>query len=226
MKKRSAVTVLLILFCTMLTGCEMSIFKPISIPTPTPIAVPTPTPTPIPTPTPVPGPPYKISVSVDRQITVVFAKDGNGEFTIPVRVMTCSSGTNTTFSNNYKIINKYEWRSLRGNVYGQYATRYYKMYLFHSVPYARKSKDALLAEEYNKLGTIASRGCIRLTVADAKWIYDNCPMGTKVEVLRSPQWPVEIPAPTPALQLPLEVNWDPTDPDPENPYTHLLIKSR
>lgn len=43
--------------------------------------------------------------------------------------------------------------------------------------------------EYNNLvktmvcstGTAASAGCVRLTVADAKWIYDNCASGCYVE---------------------------------------------
>ena len=29
-------------------------------------------------------------------------------------------------------------------------------------------------EEYDKLGTPASHGCIRVCVADAKWVYEHC----------------------------------------------------
>ena len=35
---------------------------------------------------------------------------------------------------------------------------------------------------YRALGSRASHGCIRLTVADAKWIYDNCGEGTVVHI--------------------------------------------
>lgn len=139
--------------------------------------------------------------------------------------MICSSGVNTTYSSKYKISAKYRWRALRGGVYGQYAVRYYKMYLFHSTPYSRMSSDALITEEYNKLGTPASRGCIRLTVADTKWIYDNCPIGTLVEVQRDPQWSVAIADPTPAPLLPVGVTWDPTDPSENNPYADLAYPS-
>ena len=52
--------------------------------------------------------------------------------------------------------------------------------LFHSVPYTQTSKDALEFEEYNKLGTAASMGCIRLSVEDAKWIYDHVKEGMQV----------------------------------------------
>ena len=67
-----------------------------------------------------------------------------------------------------------------------------------------------MTEEYNKLGTTCSHGCIRLCVADAKWIYDNCALGTKVELYDSPD-----PGPLgkPALKLlPAGQTWDPTDP--------------
>ena len=53
--------------------------------------------------------------------------------------------------------------------------------MFHSVPYEKKDKSTLEWWEYDKLGETASLGCIRLTVKDAKWIYDNCMKGTKVE---------------------------------------------
>jgi peptidoglycan hydrolase-like protein with peptidoglycan-binding domain len=36
---------------------------------------------------------------------------------------------------------------------------------------------------YNKLGQRASHGCVRLTVADAKWIYDNVPAGVVVSIV-------------------------------------------
>ena len=70
---------------------------------------------------------------------------------------------------------------LTGNVCGQYATQIVQGILFHSVPYLRQDKSTLKYEEYDKLGTSASDGCIRLTVEDAKWIYDNCDSGTLVE---------------------------------------------
>jgi len=69
------------------------------------------------------------------------------------------------------------------------------------------------------LGQPASKGCVRLSVIDAKWIYDNCANGTKVEVYDSPD-----PGPL-GKPLTYKINanspfrgWDPTDPDPGNPW--------
>ena len=42
-----------------------------------------------------------------------------------------------------------------------------------------KLKDASEAE---KLGSPASHGCIRLSIADSKWLYDQLPTGTPIHI--------------------------------------------
>lgn len=108
---------------------------------------------------------------------------------------------------------------MNGNVYGQYACRIVGSILFHSVPYEKKDKSTLEWWEYDKLGTKASLGCIRLTVEDAKWIYDNCVSGTNVEFYTSSN-PGPLGKPTAQkITADEEVrNWDPTDPDSKNPW--------
>lgn len=49
-------------------------------------------------------------------------------------------------------------------------------YLFHSVPYD-KTQSIVLDET---LGEPASHGCVRLSVEDAKWLYDNIEDNTKI----------------------------------------------
>ena len=53
-------------------------------------------------------------------------------------------------------------------------------YLFHSVPTDKKGN--VIESEARKLGSKASHGCIRLTIPDAKWIYENVKFGTKVVI--------------------------------------------
>ena len=53
---------------------------------------------------------------------------------------------------------------------------------------------------------------------DAKWIYNNCKVGTKVTVYRSAtSGPLGKPKPIKVSQS-RYAYWDPTDPDPANPY--------
>lgn len=164
--------------------------------------------------------PYYIMVNRQANCVTVYGKDENGEYTVPVKAMVCSVGvSNATPVGTFKTSDKYAWRYLFGDVYGQYAYRINKHILFHSVPYYSKNKGDLESEEYNKLGEPASLGCIRLSVADAKWLIDNCPKGTTVTIYDSPD-PGPLGKPTP-LKIDLASpnrGWDPTDPSEENPW--------
>ena len=114
-----------------------------------------------------------------------------------------------------------------GNVYGQYACRITGSILFHSVPYEKKDKSTLEWWEYDKLGTKASLGCIRLKVEDAKWIYDNCVPGTKVEFYTSSNpGPLGKPTAQKITEDEEVRNWDPTDPDPNNPWKKYVKKDK
>ena len=163
--------------------------------------------------------PYFIKVNYNANVVTIYTKDKDGNYTVPYKAMVCSCGTYTPKSGTYKTSNKYVWRPLINNVYGHYATRIVNKILFHSVPYTSSSNDALEYWEYDKLGQTASEGCVRLTVQDAKWIYNNCPSGTMVEFY-SDSNPGPLGKPT-SQKISSNVecrNWDPTDPAEGNPW--------
>jgi len=60
---------------------------------------------------------------------------------------------------------------------GKYWVRFNDTYLFHSV--AMNSAKEVIDPT---LGERVSSGCIRLSVEDARWVYENVPKGTKVVV--------------------------------------------
>lgn len=129
---------------------------------------------------------YYIKVNYGANVVTVYTQDNNGEYTIPVKAMICSTGTATPKSGKYGIKGRWEWLGLFGNVYGHYSTQIVGNILFHSVPYLEKWNPASLEYwEYDKLGTSASAGCIRLTVRDARWIFNNVSSGTIVEFYSS-----------------------------------------
>lgn len=167
---------------------------------------------------------YTITVNKETNCVTVYKLNSQGEYE-PFKAMICSVGANNgTPSGKFYTKEKYKWRALYGDVYGQYATRIQGDILFHSVYYETTSPDTLKTEEYNKLGTSASMGCIRLTAADAKWIYDNCPVGTEVNIIDSGTDPIARPK---AMYLGVNAtypNWDPTDPDENNPWQNEGIK--
>lgn len=162
--------------------------------------------------------PYLIKVNKRMNTVTIYGKDSKGKYTKPVKAMVCSGGSATPIG-TFKTPAKYRWATLMGPSYGQYSTRIYKGFLFHSVWYYRNGdKSSQSYVQYNKLGTTASHGCVRLTVADAKWIYDNCPLGTTVTIYNSSN-PGPLGKPK-AYKVPSnqKMGWDPTDPDTANPY--------
>ena len=162
---------------------------------------------------------YYIKINYTSNVVTIYTKDAEGNYTVPVKALVCSTGVATPTSGVYKMSNKYRWHLLNGGVYGQYCTRITGHILFHSVPYSSNSPDSLKYTAYDKLGTKASAGCIRLTVQDAMWIYNNCASGTYVEFYgASDPGPLGKPS---ARKISSNVecrNWDPTDPDPKNPW--------
>ncbi len=178
--------------------------------------------------------PYYIKVNKKCNVVTIYKKDSEGNYTVPYKAMLCSTGPytppNSNKGNTYKA-SSYEmedyrrrWGTLQGHngytyVYGQYACGIVDNVLFHSVTYTSKSPDSLEWEEFNKLGTSASAGCVRLCVADVKWIYDNVPAYTMCEFYEDSN-----PGPLGKPTLPQissddpRRGWDPTDPDPNNPW--------
>lgn len=169
---------------------------------------------------------HYIVVYVGTQCVVVYGKNEEGQYAIEEKVFICSTGTeeNPTEPGLYSIFKKQRWGMLMGspedgieNYWGQYCSSIGNGYLFHSVPYRAQAADMMTMNMYNNLGKRASHGCIRMTTADCKWIYDNCDYGTQVYVTEKDG---------PTAKNPPNLNYtgkywgfDPTDKwTPENPY--------
>jgi len=168
---------------------------------------------------------YYIKVNYKAQVVTIYTKDSNGKYTVPVKAMLCSTGTYTPTGGVYKVPAKIRWCHMIGDVYAQYCTQVVGDILFHSVPYARKGDhSSLFYQKYDQLGSRVSLGCIRLTCADAKWIYDNCKIGTQVEFYASSNpGPLGKPSTRKISNAPANIRgWDPTDPVANNPWREYL----
>ena len=169
--------------------------------------------------------PFEIEVYRDKNIIVVWGLDDSGQYTDLVNAFPCSVGVMDKSPKGTFYTDKiYRWTMLYGEVWGQYCTHITTKYLFHSVPYYSQSNRELEWDQYNKLGSPASAGCIRLSTIDAKWIYDHCPLGTKVSLFnyndkfgKDAALPVVKPIAASINTSSRLRGWDPTDPDPANP---------
>lgn len=167
------------------------------------------------------GKPYLIQVNKTQNCIIIYKKAKNGKYTEPEKAMICSVGYDTP-TGEFQTSDKYEWKIVNGNVWAQYATRIVGNVLFHSMPYASNTRDSLLTKYYNQLGSTFSASCIRLSAKDSQWIMQNCPAGTTVQIYESDKKePLEIPK---AMIVPEDAVWDPTDPDPANPYQNIGIE--
>jgi lipoprotein-anchoring transpeptidase ErfK/SrfK len=167
-----------------------------------------------------------------QSVVIYLAVDG--EWT-EERVMICSTGRSRDLTprGTFHLVRQHPYKKMGEidgeNVYSQYASRIVGSYLFHSVPIGGKKrqvqeygKKQMFVKYYESLGTIASGGCVRLRCVDAYWMYMNCIVGTEIIITDNagptpPQPPVLI-YEEPYMDARHEYGWDPSDPDPENPY--------
>ncbi len=157
--------------------------------------------------------PFRIKINKQENCLTVYAQDGANGFIIPVKSFLTSCGDDTPLG-TFQTPAKYRWHLMINNVYTQYATRLGSglRILMHSIIYDAPNPYTVWASTYNNLGIARSAGCIRLTTADSKWIYDNCAIGTTVEVYNS-LLPGPFERPAIPFEIPFEQTWDPTDPD-------------
>ncbi len=154
--------------------------------------------------------PYFIKVNRQMNCVTVYTYDENGLYTIPVKAMTCSVGIGgETPLGTFTTSDRHEWCYMVDGTWGMYAVRIDGPIMFHSVPFFTKNEDDLEWEQFNKLGEDASLGCVRLAVADVKWIFDNCPQGTGVEIYDDVN-PGPLGKPD-TIKITADCTWDPTD---------------
>lgn len=165
-------------------------------------------------------PKYYIKINNKANRVNVYGKDSQQNYTVLVKTMICSTGECTPPCSmypktKYKMIgNRYQWAKFH-SVYVRYPTQIVGGIFFHSVPYLDKRKDSLSYSMFDHLGQSVSAGCIRLKVADAKWIYDNVESGSIIEFNTN----VTNNESAPKISSNERCrNWDPTDTDSNNPW--------
>lgn len=148
-------------------------------------------------------------IRVNRKKCVITIYKGS----TPVKAMICSTARDgvSTPTGTFRLQDKLRWHELIGPSWGQYCSHITSDILFHSVTYmSYRNNRSLNTSAYNNLGSPASAGCIRLQVIDAKWMYDNLPIGTKVIISDNEPYPLGKPT---IKKIPSTQNYDPTDPN-------------
>ena len=133
--------------------------------------------------------PYYIDVDITNQIVTIYKTEDNSI----VRQMLTSSGENdcTPLGTFYmtpkgRLSERGEWTWFsQYQCWVKFATRIYKGYMFHSLPFAEKDESTMMQEMVDEFGLPASHGCMRLRVDDARFIAKQCLQGTRVRIFKS-----------------------------------------
>ena len=159
-------------------------------PTAVPTEVPLPTDTPEPTPVTDPDPdhPYYLYVEKGSYTLTIYGKDENFNYTVPISRYRVGHGGNKTPVGIFELSGeRYRWHDFRLGGSVQYATPYWGGSLFiHSPLYGAQDPSRIWPSYYNGergIGTSQTGGCLRMVTEAAKFIYDYCPAGTKLEIV-------------------------------------------
>lgn len=140
--------------------------------------------------TPKPTPPlqYTFEVDINNQVVKVWKYNQETKaYTDLDRTFLCATGTKNyptplgTFVLTGRTARWCEFPTWGGGK-AQYWTRIDDSIAFHSVLYSDYDSMTLKASSLTGLGKRGSHGCIRLTVADAKWIFDHVHKGMTVYI--------------------------------------------
>lgn len=129
--------------------------------------------------------PYRVEVSIDEQRVRVYSLNDRGQYDLE-QTFTCSTGLHDStprgvFLNGHPVNRWHHFEKF--NCWAQYSFEVTGDIMFHSVIYGSNTEGSLRSGSLYALGNPASHGCIRLTVDDAKWLYEHCKRGTVAIVI-------------------------------------------
>ncbi len=125
---------------------------------------------------------YTLEVDTGNNVMIAFAQDGS-----IARLMRCTTGKSGTRTphGEYRIGRE---RKRFGyfdefDCYAQYWTQVVDGIFIHSLLYNERDASSLIRSSYRNIGRASSHGCIRLTVPDARWVYQNIAKGTTINII-------------------------------------------
>lgn len=132
------------------------------------------------------------------------------------------------FSAPYTGTSKSAWESSeRKDRFYRYATSFGGKLVFHSPDYdTQGDRNSLIVESYSAIGEPHPENLsdgITLTVADAKWIYENCSFESEISIYADKNERAPAPA-NRIIPIPDEIKWEPTDASHGTPWCQTEIE--
>ena len=174
---------------------------PTEEPTPAPTETPAPTDTPEPTDTPAPTAdpalPYMLYLEKGSFTLTIYGIGEDGQYSEIVGQYRVSHGGNRTPAGEYVLTNyREQWHPFANGDHGyaQYSVLYnqaskpdqYTGLFVHGPMYGTENPRNMWPKYYDGekgIGGENTQGCLRMVVEAAKFIYDNCPKGTRLVIV-------------------------------------------
>jgi len=121
---------------------------------------------------------YFVAVSKSQRQVYIYHKEYDSW--VNIQVFTCNIGASDSPTIEGTFYSGLKGKDLRINeTCVKYFTQISGNYLFHSVPY-----NDIGEVMDNRLGEAISHGCVRLSLDDAKYIYDTIPARTGIKIIK------------------------------------------
>ncbi len=137
--------------------------------------------------TPDDGLPYYLYVEKGSFTLTIYEKDDNGEYTEVYATYRLAHGGNKTPAGKFTLTGDRErWHAFPDGGTVQFAVHYEGHLYIHSPLYATDDPTQLWPKYYDGekgIGKESTGGCLRMVTEAAKFIYDNCPSGTVIEIV-------------------------------------------
>jgi lipoprotein-anchoring transpeptidase ErfK/SrfK len=186
--------------------------KPTATPTPKPTNTPKPTATPTPKPTATPLP-YSLYFEKGSATLTIYKRGSNGEYNEVYKTYRAAYHPQKTPVGTFTLGSREKWHYFSGNQeYALYCVTYSSGIYLHGPLYFSKDHNDLDPKYYDgthPIGGNNTGGCIRMVVEAIKFIYENCPAGTKLVIVNGSPLGTTSPDVPPRNGL----MHDPTDPD-------------
>lgn len=118
---------------------------------------------------------------LDTKKNIVYVFEGENKNWTLTKTMVCTDGkpSTPTVKGHFTINGRAPWlTSYSGRAKAKYKVRFFGNYYFHSIVFDSKGRKVI----DSRLGKSLSAGCVRLSVDNAKWVYDHIKDGTGVYI--------------------------------------------
>lgn len=135
------------------------------------------------------GLPYYLYVEKGSFTMTIYTKDDSGAYTVVYAAYRIAHGGNKTPAGTFTLTDSRErWHDFPDGGTVQYATKYEGHLYIHSPLYATADPAQMWPKYYDGekgIGKESTGGCLRMVTEAAKFIYENCPPGTIMEIVNS-----------------------------------------